>query len=54
MAIIAAGEFEDAEWVDEDLVDVSGLHVPAETVNVSNPMPVVDMTTHLDIPWTTQ
>ena len=25
MAIIAAGEFEDAEWVDEDLVDLTGL-----------------------------
>ena len=40
-------------FVDEDLADVSGLHVPAETVNVSNPMPVADMTTHLDIPSTT-
>ena len=41
-------------FVDEDLADVSGLHVPAETVNVTNPMPVVNMTTHLDIPWTTR
>jgi len=34
MAIIATGEFEDAEWVDEDLAYLTGVDVPVETVNV--------------------
>jgi len=31
MAIVTTGEFEDAEWVDEDLADFTGVDVPVET-----------------------
>ena len=54
MAIIAAGEFEDAEWVDEDLAGLAGLDVPVETVNVINTLPIMSMLTHLANPWTTE
>ena len=50
MAIIAAGEFEDDEWVDEDLAELTGLNIPVETV-VTSGMPVMDMTTHFANPW---
>jgi len=36
VAIIAAGGFEDSEWVDEDLADLTVVDVPEETVNVTN------------------
>ena len=56
MAIIAAGEFEDAEWVDEDMADVSGLDVLVqETSIVTNTLPIVDITTRLHAsPWLSQ
>ena len=40
MAIIASGEMEDAEWVDESQVDTSGMHVPSG-VEESCSLPVI-------------
>jgi hypothetical protein len=55
MTITAAGEFEDAEWVDEDFADLSGLAVQVKTVVLKALLlPVVDMTAHFSNPWTAE
>ena len=50
MAIIAHGEMLDAEWIDEDDADLSGVSVPQE-IDKSAPMPIVTTEEHLASPW---
>jgi len=46
MTKVSAGEFEDAEWVNEDLADLTGVDVPVETVNVTNALPIIGLIYH--------
>ena len=46
IAIVDAGEFDDAEWVGEDHAKLTGLNIPVETV-VTSGISVMDMTTHV-------
>lgn len=56
MVIIARGENrdEDAEWLNEDEVDVSDMNVPEAQDNgglVGESMPIISLKDHFDNPW---
>lgn len=57
MAIIAIEENgpEDAEWIDEEDLDLSDMHIPSEKdedLNLQDAMPVVSIAGHLASEWT--
>ena len=51
MAVIAFNEFEDVKWLDDELVDPTGI---AETIPdcLQQSIPVVDTAVRLATPWT--
>ena len=50
MAIIAVSEAEDAEWLDEEDVDLVGIGMPINEPLVS-PLPLVTISDHLHNIW---
>ena len=54
MVVIAHNEHEDVEWLDEEMVDVTGLAEIQNQADTSNygQIKVIDTTARLTSPWT--
>ena len=52
MAIIVQQEAECAEWMDEELLNLASVDMPADS-DAELPMPVVSVDCHLNCPWGT-
>lgn len=51
MAIIAQGELQDAEWINENDLDLTDMIIPPEIDESTIALPVISMEEHLMSPW---